>query len=421
MALARPPRFRHHARRWRTASIFAVVALVGASCGGLGVPERAVEPEPASERAVAPSDDLDGSARTVEQVPGDPREDVPSALESIIHPDLPEPLVEERDLRAGGPPPDGIPPIDDPAFLPAEEVEWLAAGEPVIAVELGGEARAYPVQVLIWHEIVNDTVGGIPVTVSYCPLCNSAIVYDRRLGERLLDFGTSGLLYRSALVMYDRQTRSLWSHFSAGAVAGALTDSTLEVHPSSTVAWEEWREANPDGLVLSRRTGHRRDYGANPYPGYDSLDSPPMFSSGSDDERLVAKERVVGLGMDSGDPVAVRTDRLAELGVVSTDVDGSEVIVWSLPGTASALEEFEVAEGRDVGATGAFLAELDGAALEFRRIQGGFTDAGTGSTWNVLGEATDGPLAGRRLQPVRHVDTFWFAWSAFAPESRILP
>ncbi len=136
----------------------------------------------------------------------------------------------------------------------------------MLAIEIDGEARAYPIQIMTWHEIVNDTIAGIPVAISYCPLCNSASAYERRLGGEIVDFGTSGLLYRSALVMYDRQTESLWSHFTGEAVAGELTGERLETVPVSTVAWEDWRDTNPDGLVLSRDTGHRRPYGQKPLP-----------------------------------------------------------------------------------------------------------------------------------------------------------
>ena len=139
------------------------------------------------------------------------------------HPSFPPPLVDVSRIRSGGPPPDGIPPIEDPKFDIASGVDWLEETEPVLFVEVDGDARAYPLQVMTWHEIVNDTFGEIPVTVSYCPLCNSALAYDRRLEGRVLDFGTSGRLFNSSLVMYDRQTESLWTHFDGRAVVGALT------------------------------------------------------------------------------------------------------------------------------------------------------------------------------------------------------
>lgn len=372
------------------------------------------------------SDDLDASGSdsdargdAVEQVVGSPVEDVPSALESMTAAGLPDPLVEPSEVRSGGPPPDGIPPIDDPKFLEVDEVDFLEGREPVLAVDIDGEARAYPVQIMIWHEIVNDTIAEQPVTVTYCPLCNTAVGFDRTVGDRVLSFGTSGSLYQSSLVMYDRQTESLWTHVDGRAIAGVLTGAELERIPVQTIAWGDWSDAHPDGLVLSRDTGASRDYGRNPYPGYDDVSEDPFLFDGELDDRLAAKERVIGTGDAVGDPVAVPLEVVLDAGVVETEVDGAPVVIWATPGTASALDAGQVAEGRDVGATGVFLAELDGSVLEFRRDDGGFVDAGTGSRWNVLGTATAGPLAGRTLERVEHVDTFWFAWAAFEPDTRL--
>jgi hypothetical protein len=293
----------------------------------------------------------------------------------------------------------------------------LEDDEPVLAIDVDGEARAYPIQVMTWHEIVNDTIAGRPVTVSYCPLCNSAIAYDRRLGDRVLDFGTSGLLYRSALVMYDRQTESLWSHFTGKGVIGSLTGEELDLIPMSTVSWSDWLEANPDGLVLSRDTGHDRAYGQNPYPGYDDVDDQPFLFEGEVDGRLAAKERVVGIRRGS-EAVAIRTTELFERRVAEVDL-GGPLVVWLQPGTASALDESSIEGGRDVGATGVFEPTVDGRRLTFEAGEKGFRDLETGSTWDVLGNATDGRLAGSTLTPVEHVDTFWFAWGSFLPDTRI--
>jgi hypothetical protein len=283
---------------------------------------------------------------------------------------------------------------------------------------VNGEARAYPIQIMTWHEIVNDTIAGRPVTVSYCPLCNSAIAYDRRLGDRVLDFGTSGKLYQSALVMYDRQTESLWSHFTGQAVIGTLTGAQLELVPMSTVSWSDWRDANPDGLVLSRDTGYDRNYGENPYPGYDDVDDPPFLYKGKTDGRLAAKERVVGIRRGN-DAVAIRTKNLYKRRVTEIEVGGTRLVAWLQRGTASALDRSSVDSGRDVGATGVFDPIVDGRRLTFEARRSGFRDIETGSTWDVLGNATGGPLAGAELTPVEHVDTFWFAWAAFLPDTRI--
>jgi hypothetical protein len=181
---------------------------------------------------------------------------------------------------------------------------------------------------------VNDTVGDVAVGVTYCPLCNTAIAFDRRLGDRVLSFGTSGMLFNSALVMYDRQTESLWSHFTSQALAGVLTGERLATFPVAVVSWAEWRDAHPSGLVLSRDTGVARDYGRNPYPGYDDVDNPPFLFDGEVDGRLAAKERIVGVGLDR-DPVALRLDALSDQGVLVVEVDGEALTVWQLPGTST--------------------------------------------------------------------------------------
>jgi hypothetical protein len=197
------------------------------------------------------------------------RENVPSALKDPTNPAFPDPLIDLDNLVSGGPPPDGIPPIDNPKFQPARDVDWLEGAEPVLSLAVEGEVRAYPLQVMTWHEIVNDTVGAVPVTVTYCPLCNSGVAFHRRVGDRLLDFGTSGMLYADNLVMYDRQTESLWPQLTGQASVGVLTGTQLTAIPIGVVGWDQFRAAHPDALVLSRDTGYHRDYGRNPYARYD--------------------------------------------------------------------------------------------------------------------------------------------------------
>jgi hypothetical protein len=354
----------------------------------------------------------------VEQVPASPIEDVPSGLtvgrSGTTETGLPEPAVPLDELRPGGPPPDGIPPIDEPRFVSAAAADFLADNEPVLAFELDGEARAYPVQILIWHEIVNDTVAGVPVAITYCPLCNSAVAYDRRVGDRVLTFGTSGLLYNSALVMWDRQTETLWSHFTGRAVVGVLTGTELETYAMATIGWRAWRDAHPDGLVLSRETGHDRDYGQNPYPGYDDITARPFLFEGVVDGRFTAMTRVVGIE-GGGDAVAIPLVELQDAGVVRVEVGGAPVTVWWTAGTASALDSPTIADGVDIGATGAFSPVVDGEELTFRATESGFVDEQTGSSWDLFGTAVGGPLAGTELEAVVHVDTFWFAWSTFQP------
>ena len=221
--------------------------------------------------------------------------------------------------------------------------------------------------------------------------------------------------------MYDRQTESLWSHFTGQSVAGTLTGSRLDTYPVSTVSWAQFRDANPQGLVLSRDTGFDRDYGLNPYPGYDDVNTAPFLFRGETDGRLPAKTRIVGIEID-GDAVAIKLDDLARRGVVEVMVAGRPIVVFHRPGTASALDAASVAAGVDVGTTGVFVARVDGRDAKFTARDGVFVDALTSTAWDVLGHATTGPASnsGAVLEPVVHVDTFWFAWAAFRPESRIV-
>ena len=377
--------------------------------------------------AGAPSDTegrTAGEPFSVEQIESSPVEVTTSGLQVWRDRSAPDtiaaPLVDYDELRSGGPPPDGIPPIDTPKFLNAGDVDFLADSEPVLALEIDGDARAYPVQVMTWHEIVNDTVGGIPVSVTYCPLCNSALAYDRRVGDQVLDFGTSGLLYNSSLVMYDRQTETLWSHFTGQGIIGELTGQQLTDFPLSTVSWGDWKQANPDGLVLSRDTGFSRDYGRNPYPGYDDVNGIPFLFEGDVDGQFTAMTRIVGVEQD-GQAVGVPLVELEGQRVITGTLGDTALVFWWTDGLASALDTASIDAGANVGATGVFIPEADGTALTFQPgDKKTFVDDQTGSTWNVLGEAIDGELTGAQLTPVSHVDTFWFAWSTFQPDTTII-
>lgn len=366
--------------------------------------------------------DADDSEVRVTQIPSTAREDLPSALEDPTDESFPAPLIDLSRVISGGPPPDGIPAVDDPVFQNAATVDWLTPAEAVLALEVDGEARAYPVRILVWHELVNDTIGDTPVTISYCPLCNSALAYDRRLGDRILDFGTSGRLFNSSMVMYDRQTETLWTHFDGTAVAGVLAGATLDTFPISTVSWEDFRTAHPDALVLTRNTGFGRDYGRNPYEGYDDAKTRPFLYDGEYDDRLEPKTRVVVVRDESGPAVALELSRLLAEGVVEFDAHGRALVAVLDPGTASPLHRDELAAGYDQGAVGVFVDERDGRPLSLTRVDDGFLDATSGLTFDVLGNLVAGDDAGggAGLTPVEHLDTFWFAIAAFDADVEIL-
>lgn len=328
---------------------------------------------------------------------------------------------DPAEVRRGGPPPDGIRPIDEPCTEPVPEGgAWLADDESVLVVELDNEARAYPLAIMTQHEIVNDQLAGVPVTVTYCPLCNSGLAFERTVDTgnglaidgQVWDFGTSGRLLRSNLVMYDRQTRTLWSQFSGTALWGDpdVVGTELERLPTQVLSWGTFRTSHPDGTVLSRDSFPTRTYGSNPYPGYE--DDPSSFLyRGPIDERLDPDERVVGLGGEA-DAVAVPLSRLRDELVVTVDLDGGPVTVAWTPGQASALDDGEVAGGRDVGQTGAFAV----AALE-PLGDGTFRDPATGAVHDITGASVDADVP--TLERVALDDTFWFVWFAFHPDTAI--
>ena len=408
-----------------------------AACGS-SEPDEVVSTPPSSEQPANPqSTDTTGTPAptapagepfAVEQIASSPRNVTHSGISAwqnqVVPEVLPEPLIGLEQIRSGGPPPDGIPPVDEPRFLNTRDVDFLADNEPVLALEIDGDARAYPVQILTWHEIVNDTVAGIPVSVTYCPLCNSALAYDRRVtvdgADMIVDFGTSGLLLNSSLVMYDRQTETLWSHFTGQAVLGELTGIELDDWVLSTVAWSTWRDANPEGLVLSTDTGFDRSYGRNPYPGYDDVDGVPFLFQGDVDGRYTALTRILGIERN-GEAVGIPLIELQASGVLTGAVGETSFVAWWTAGTSSALDASNVADGYDVGSTGVFLARADGTELTFVAAADGlFVDDQTGSSWNVLGRAVSGELEGTRLEALPHVDTFWFAWSTFHSDTALV-
>ncbi len=328
--------------------------------------------------------------------------------------------VPLSEFASGGPGRDGIPPIDDPKFVSqAAADEWLADREPVLVVELGGLARAYPVQILTWHEIVNDDFVGHPIAVTFCPLCNSSLVFDRRVDGRELTFGTTGNLRNSDLVMWDRQTESWWQQFTGEAIVGGLTGERLEALTSQTVSWKDFREKFPGGDVLSRDTGFDRDYGRNPYERYDRPDDQPFLFDREADDRLPAKERVAAVFV--GDAVVVVPfSRLRASPVVDLEVAGTPVVVVFKSGVASALDKSRIADSADAGTSAAFNRRLKGRTLDFKRRGDGIADQQTGSTWDITGRAIAGPLEGKRLRAVRHDQQFWFALAAFLPDARIV-
>jgi hypothetical protein len=399
---ASAPRFSQLVKKSYVAGIF-VLAVTAAACGSGSSDDPETAPSSTAAESVS-----------------EPLPEGPSALDDMNDPAFPEPLVDPEEIIPGGPPPDGIPSIDDPQFVTVDEAnEWIGEQEPVIYLEINDEVHAYPVQILMWHEIVNDTVGGVPVAVTYCPLCNSAVSYRRQIRGETTTFGTSGRLFASALVMYDRVTESLWTHFEGQAVVGVLTGETLETVSSPLLGWSDFKAAFPDAMVLDRdSTGFSRPYGENPYAGYDDPNSQPFLFRGDVDDRAAAKQRVVGVAVDSA-ARAWSLESLSDGGATATndEVGETPVVIFWKSGQSSALDAGRIVGGRDVGSVGVFSPEVDGQRLTFTVEDDTFVDEETGSEWDITGTATSGELEGTDLEQIHHFDTFWFAWSTYQPDT----
>ena len=247
--------------------------------------------------------------------------------------------VSFDEIQSGGPPKDGIPAIDDPQFKPVSDESGIPATEPVITLTINGHSKIYPLRILTWHEIVNDSIGGVPVAVTYCPLCNAGIVFDARLDGQALTFGTTGKLRRSDLVMYDRQSQSWWQQFSGDAIIGELTGKTLKMLPSRMEAFALAKARLPNALLLTAESTFSRPYGANPYVGYDTSVRPFLYAGELPDDVEPMMRVVVVDGQAWSLPL------LKKRGRVET---GDLVLSWT-EGQNSALDTRSISKGRDVG------------------------------------------------------------------------
>ncbi len=247
--------------------------------------------------------------------------------------------VPFEEIRSGGPPKDGIPSIDRPLFKPVGEIADLGPKEPVITLVVGGEARAYPLRILTWHEIANDVVAGVPGAVTYCPLCNAAIAFDRRIDGRTLEFGTTGKLRNSDLVMYDRTTESWWQQYTGTGLVGAYAGRTLAMLPTRVEAFERFARQYPNGQVLVPDDRAFRPYGVNPYAGYDTAPRPFLYSGKFPDG--IAPMAYV---------VAIEDEAWAlELLRVKGRIEAGDLVLEWEPGQNSALDRPQIVDGRDIG------------------------------------------------------------------------
>lgn len=310
-----------------------------------------------------------------------------------------------------------IPVVTEPRYETVEQAGARINGnEPVLAAFAGGEARAYPLRLLLAHEAVNDWLGGSPLLATYCPRCNSAAVFERTVGTLTLRFRAASVLRSENRVLFDEATETWWQQSTGEAIAGGFAGLQLRPVSSAVISWDDFARAYPDGTVLSRSSGFDVDYGFNPYFNVDFSQPPP--SAGEVDPRLPPRARVLGLSSGS-DTLAVPFSELFFSGAVNATVGGAAAALFWQRGAVSPLSSADVSQGRDVGAAVAFDARLRGRTLTFQAERAGFVDEQTGSIWSITGEAVSGPLSGGRLSVFPHVNSFWSCWAAFRQETAV--
>jgi len=247
--------------------------------------------------------------------------------------------IKFDEIMSGGPPKDGIPAIDNPKFKPISEITNIEDNEPVITLSINEEVKAYPIQVLMFHEIVNDTVGGKAVSVTFCPLCNASIVFDRNVGGKILDFGTTGKLRLSDMVMYDRQTESWWQQFTGTGIVGEYTNKKLKVLPSRIESFALFKKRFPDGKVLVPNNSFARNYGRNPYANYDTSKTPFLYM-GKYDEAIPPLARVVAIGKNAWPLSILRKKK---------NIKHNDITISWTKGQNSSLDTSRISKGRDIG------------------------------------------------------------------------
>ena len=317
-----------------------------------------------------------------------------------------------------------IPAIDRASFEPvAAARRWLPADAPVVVVRVGAEVRAYPLAILQWHEVVDDTVGGQPIAVTYCPLCNSALVYSRVVAGHPVDLHASGALLLGSAVLIDPATHNLWSQVSGHPYPnyGRIAAASLVWLPSDTLGLDEAAASYPGLRVLARPTNTGYDYASSPYGHVADGHSLPQLYIGWVDEQLPPKTRLVGVTV-RGAAAAWRYDQLQRDVVHDDTVGGLPVVVIYRAHVTGIGDAGDLRNAPQTGAAAVFNATARGRVLHFVRAGANdLRDRETGTLWDLSGRAVEGQLAGVRLTPLRFIDTYWFAWIAFYPDTAVWP
>ncbi len=321
-----------------------------------------------------------------------------------------------------------FPSLDAPKFVKKDVgMNMFFVNEPVIVVEINGFARAYSLNILTAHEIANDELEGVPILVTYCPLCNSGIVYNRIIEyngvKDTLEFEASGMLRNSDMVMLDRKTETLWQQLMGTAIVGTYNETELDIIPSIIISVDEFFTRYPNGEILSKETGFletEKRYGYNPYKKYDEKENPIPYFFNSDkvDKRLPAMERVVDIE-NNGDYKIYSFTAVAKKGVINDTFKSNKVVLFYKSGTVSVLDEYDISVSKNVGSVTVFNAVVDGQHLTFKKKGNTFIDTNTKSKWDITGYCNSGELQGKQLQIEPHSNHFAFAWLAFNPDSEI--
>jgi len=310
-------------------------------------------------------------------------------------------LIPLDKIKGGGPPMDGIPSIDNPVFADLQGSYFMSDSDTVIGLEINGEAKAYPLFILVWHEIVNDNVGGTPVAVTYCPLCYTNQVFERVIDGQEVEFGTSGKLYNSNLVMYDRLTESYWSQALGIAVKGELSGYKLNLVPFDVITWGDWKTLHPDTMVLTTDTGHIRSYATDPYGNY-YTEPRILFPVEHSDDRMHPKEIILGFNRDD-----------IYKAYKQNDIESNVIINDSIGETPVMLISLYSENSR------AFERTINGVVLDFEYVDGKIFDFQTNSEWNYDGFSISGEYQGKQLERMAIEPGFWFEWIAFHPQTLV--
>ena len=316
-------------------------------------------------------------------------------------------IVPLDQIVSGGPPADGIPSIDNPKFISVQEAvdnKYLEDSDLVLGLNINGDIRAYPLQILVWHEIVNDKVGGVPVAVTYCPLCFTNQVFNRTIDGQVLEFGTSGKLYNSNLVIYDRASKSLWSQAMAEGIVGNYAGIKLERIPFDVAYWKDWKQLYPDSKILSRDTGSDRPYGADPYGDY-YTNGDVLFPISKRDDRLGPKEIVVGFE-NKEQYKAYKLQEIENKKVINDQVNNKPLSLFS-------IHPFMI-RAYDPIIKDRFTLQFD-----YNAKNNTFIDKQTKSEWNFEGKAISGQMRGNQLDRLSFDEGFWFEWVAFHPATEL--